>query len=285
MIVVDTNVASELMRPAPDARVVAWVRAQDAGELYTTSITVAEIGYGVERLPEGARKALLRATATQVFSAFAEHVLAFDAGAAGLYGAIVTARERAGAPIDGFDAQIAAICRRMPPLSRLATSGTSSRPVLTSSTPGRGRCSSKAPLHADGVKLSDFRSQSNGIGSSRRVSATGSSCWRRWTRSTSRKASRSPTGPGCVAPSRRCEYARRTAAERSTEAQARAVDLGVVPWPIPPGLRRRDDGSVEADRQRSTLSRTRSGCAAVGPPGARRSPAASRRSQQGHRQA
>lgn len=112
MIVVDTNVASELMRPAPDARVVAWVRAQDGGDLYTTAITVAEIGYGVERLPDGARKALLRATATQVFSAFVDHVLAFDAGAAALYGAIVSARERAGAPIDGFDAQIAAICRR-----------------------------------------------------------------------------------------------------------------------------------------------------------------------------
>jgi predicted nucleic acid-binding protein len=52
MIVVDTDVASELMRPTPDARVVAWIRAQDSGELYTTSITVAEIGYGVERLPE-----------------------------------------------------------------------------------------------------------------------------------------------------------------------------------------------------------------------------------------
>jgi predicted nucleic acid-binding protein len=112
MIVVDTNVASELMRSLPDARVVAWLHAQDGSELYTTAITVAEIGYGVERLPEGARKALLRATAAQVFSAFAEHVLAFDGDAAGLYGAIVSARERGGAPIDGFDAQIAAICRR-----------------------------------------------------------------------------------------------------------------------------------------------------------------------------
>jgi predicted nucleic acid-binding protein len=88
------------------------VRAQDGGDLFTTAITVAEIGYGVERLPDGARKALLRATATQVFSAFAEQVLAFDADAAALYGTIVTARERRGVPIDGFDAQIAAICRR-----------------------------------------------------------------------------------------------------------------------------------------------------------------------------
>jgi predicted nucleic acid-binding protein len=112
MIVVDTNVASELLRPAPEPRVVAWVLAQDSRELYTTSITVAEIAYGVERLPGGARKTLLRATATQVFSRFAEHVLAFDADAAGLYGTIVSDREGGGAPIDGFDAQIAAICRR-----------------------------------------------------------------------------------------------------------------------------------------------------------------------------
>ncbi len=112
MIIVDTDVATELMRPAPDPRVVAWLRTRDGSELFTTSITVAEVGYGVERLPDGAHKRLLRATASQVFSAFADHVLAFDADAAGLYGEIVTARERGGAPIDGFDAQIAAICRR-----------------------------------------------------------------------------------------------------------------------------------------------------------------------------
>ena len=112
MIVVDTNVASELMRPAPEARVVAWIQAQDSSELYTTSITVAEIAYGIERLPDGARKALLRATAVQVFFAFTEHVLPIDADTAALYGEIVSSRERGGAPIDGFDGQIAAICRR-----------------------------------------------------------------------------------------------------------------------------------------------------------------------------
>jgi predicted nucleic acid-binding protein len=111
MIVLDTNVTSELMRPSPAPRIETWVRARSAAELFTTSITVAEIGYGIERLPDGARKTLLRTTAEQVFSAFAEHVLAFDAAAAALYGGIVSARDRAGAPIDGFDAQIAAICR------------------------------------------------------------------------------------------------------------------------------------------------------------------------------
>jgi predicted nucleic acid-binding protein len=111
VIVLDTNVVSELMRPSPAPAVAAWVRAHSAAELYTTAITVAVIAYGIERLPDAARRAPLRATAEQVFAAFTEHVLAFDAAAAAHYGSIVSARERAGAPIDGFDAQIAAICR------------------------------------------------------------------------------------------------------------------------------------------------------------------------------
>lgn len=111
MIVVDTNVTSELMKPAPSSAVVGWVRSRDAAELYTTSITLAEIGYGIERLPGGRRKALVKAAAEEVFSAFASHVLAFDAEAAREYGVIVSRCERAGTPIDGFDAQIASICR------------------------------------------------------------------------------------------------------------------------------------------------------------------------------
>jgi predicted nucleic acid-binding protein len=111
MIVLDTDVVSELMRSTPSPVVEAWVRARSSQELYTTSITVAEIGYGIERLADGARKTLLATTARQLFSAFAEHVLAFDTVAAGIYGSVVRDRDRAGAPIDGFDAQIASICR------------------------------------------------------------------------------------------------------------------------------------------------------------------------------
>ncbi len=111
MIVIDTNVTSELMKPAPSSAVVSWLRNRDAAELYTTAITLAEIGYGIERLPGGRRKALVRAAADEVFSAFASHVLAFDAEAAREYGMIVGGCERAGTPIDGFDAQIASICR------------------------------------------------------------------------------------------------------------------------------------------------------------------------------
>jgi toxin FitB len=111
VIVVDTNVTSELMKPAPAPAIVAWVHAGNAADLYTTSITLAEIAYGIERLPGGRRKAQLKAAAEEVFSAFASQVLAFDAPAALEYATIVRGRELAGTPIDGFDAQIASICR------------------------------------------------------------------------------------------------------------------------------------------------------------------------------
>ena len=111
MIVLDTNVVSELMRPAPDPGVVAWVHAQAGGELCTTAITLAEIRYGIERLPDGRRKQLLRSTAEEVFGGFEQQVLAFDARSALRYAAIVSGRDRMGRPINGFDAQIASICR------------------------------------------------------------------------------------------------------------------------------------------------------------------------------
>lgn len=111
MIVVDTDVVSELMKPSPSAAVAAWVRAQTGSEVYTTSITLAEILYGIARLPDGRRKDLLLTTASEVFASFADQVLPFDAGAAVQYAQVVGGRDRLGLPIDGFDAQIAAICR------------------------------------------------------------------------------------------------------------------------------------------------------------------------------
>lgn len=111
MIIVDTNVLSELMKPAPSSVVTAWARSCKAPDLHTTSITLAEIRYGVERLPDGRRKEVLRTAAENVFAAFAAQILPFDASAAVEYAWIVDRRERAGAPIDGFDAQIASICR------------------------------------------------------------------------------------------------------------------------------------------------------------------------------
>ena len=111
MIIVDTNVVAELMRPEPDEVVRRWSLALQSDESFTTAITLAEILYGIERLPSGRRKDLLRTTAAEVFATFGDRVLPFDADAAAHYAPIVEGRDRLGRPIDGFDAQIASICR------------------------------------------------------------------------------------------------------------------------------------------------------------------------------
>jgi len=111
VIVLDTNVLSELMRATPAPAVVAWLADQAALELCTTAVSVAEIRYGLARLPRGKRKTQLSRDADEVFRAFADQVLPFDANAAHAYPEVVSERDRAGLPISGFDAQIAAICR------------------------------------------------------------------------------------------------------------------------------------------------------------------------------
>ena len=111
MIILDTNVVSELMRPEPSPQVAAWVRDRDRRELRTTSITVAEIRYGIARLPEGRRKQVLLTAASDIFQTFEDQVLPVDATAAEHYAIIASGRERSGKPISGFNALIAAVCR------------------------------------------------------------------------------------------------------------------------------------------------------------------------------
>jgi toxin FitB len=111
VIIIDTNVLSEIMRPEPESAVISWLGSHDGRDLYTTSISVAEILFGLERLPTGRRRQQLAGAARDIFEAFDEHVLPFDVPAASQYATIAHAREGAGAPISGFDAQIAAICR------------------------------------------------------------------------------------------------------------------------------------------------------------------------------
>jgi toxin FitB len=112
VIVLDTNVLSELMRSEPAAAVFAWVAAQPRATLYTTSINKAEILYGIATLPEGRRRASLAAAAEAMFTDdFAGRVLPFDEAAAVLYAEIVASRRRDGRPMEAFDAQIAATAR------------------------------------------------------------------------------------------------------------------------------------------------------------------------------
>lgn len=110
MIVLDTNVLSELMRTRPDTGVVEWINAQPATSLYTTSITEAEIMHGVLLLPKGKRRTAVTAAAREIFKVdLADRVLAFDSAAANVYAQIAATRRAAGRPISAFDAQIAAI--------------------------------------------------------------------------------------------------------------------------------------------------------------------------------
>ena len=110
MIILDTNVISELMRQQPDTAVLAWVAAQSRPSLYTTSINRAEILYGVAALPAGRRRDAYDAVVAAIFAEeFAGRVLPFDGAAAEHYARIVSTRRAAGAPIEGFDGLIAAI--------------------------------------------------------------------------------------------------------------------------------------------------------------------------------
>ncbi|MGA8399348.1 MAG: type II toxin-antitoxin system VapC family toxin [Stellaceae bacterium] len=109
MIVLDTNVLSELMRAQPDYGVASWAAAQPREMLCTTSINKAEILYGIRTLPAGRRRSILLELADTMFlEELHDRVLPFDATAAAEYANIVVSRRRAGRPIDAFDAQIAA---------------------------------------------------------------------------------------------------------------------------------------------------------------------------------
>ncbi|MDH4571872.1 type II toxin-antitoxin system VapC family toxin [Salinicola acroporae] len=111
MIVLDTNVLSELMRPAPNARVIDWLDRQTATQVAVTSITVAEILYGIERLPGGRRKRDFATLAAAMFDEeFAGRILPFDAEAAVHYAERVATAEAAGRKAQMADAQTAAIC-------------------------------------------------------------------------------------------------------------------------------------------------------------------------------
>jgi predicted nucleic acid-binding protein len=108
MILLDTNILSELMRREPQAAVVTWLDAQPRKQLCLSAVTRAEIELGVAVLPEGLRKQTLREAADRVFKAFTGRCLPFDEAAAARYGEIVAHRLRAGRPICVEDAQIAA---------------------------------------------------------------------------------------------------------------------------------------------------------------------------------
>lgn len=112
MIILDTNVLSELMKPSPATRVVQWVAKQPATELFTTSITEAEILYGIELLTHGKRRqGMLRAAQEMFNEDLGGRVIGFGSEAAASFAQIAARRRALGKPISHADAQIAAIAR------------------------------------------------------------------------------------------------------------------------------------------------------------------------------
>lgn len=113
MIVLDTNVVSEVVKPSPSPNVIGWLNGQETSDLYVTTITLGEISYGVEVLPDGKRRtSLSRALHQFVDRAFADRVLVFDRESAHEYGQVMAGRRKLGRPLSAPDGQIAAVARR-----------------------------------------------------------------------------------------------------------------------------------------------------------------------------
>jgi predicted nucleic acid-binding protein len=112
MIILDTNVLSELLRPEPARQVERWLSAQDGTKVYFTTVGEAELRHGVALLPAGKRRnALTTAIEGLLDQDFRDRILPFDRAAARAYANIAAVRRAAGCPIRQFDCQIAAIAR------------------------------------------------------------------------------------------------------------------------------------------------------------------------------
>ncbi|WP_210880205.1 type II toxin-antitoxin system VapC family toxin [Roseovarius autotrophicus] len=112
MIIVDTNVVSELLRPTPEPRVETWLAAQDGLDIYLTAISEAELRYGVAIMDNGKRRDGLADAIDRILREdMGGRVLAFDSAAAEAYATIASSRRAAGRPIAQADCQIAAIAR------------------------------------------------------------------------------------------------------------------------------------------------------------------------------
>jgi hypothetical protein len=110
VILLDTNVLSELAKPQPDPRVVSWVR-RSAAALAVPTIAIAEMAYGIEKLVEGRRRQDLLAALQRLVTEFADRLFDFNVKSAWAYGGILASARRAGRPMTVPDAAIAAIAK------------------------------------------------------------------------------------------------------------------------------------------------------------------------------
>lgn len=110
MIILDTNVVSEPLRPQPDTAVLNWLNAQAPETLYLTAITVAELAAGVDAMPPGQKRdALRQAILEKILPLFEGRILPFDTAAAQAFGPINAQARQSGRPISFADGAIAAI--------------------------------------------------------------------------------------------------------------------------------------------------------------------------------
>lgn len=108
MIVLDTNVISEAMRPEPASEVMGWLNAQSANTLYLSSVTLAELLFGIGALPGGKRKDRLACALDRLLELFPGRVLPFDQEAAQRYAKMAVTARAAGRPMPMADGYIAA---------------------------------------------------------------------------------------------------------------------------------------------------------------------------------
>jgi predicted nucleic acid-binding protein len=112
MIIIDTNIVSEFMTSPPASNVLEWLNSQDSTALYLTTISIAEISFGLRAMPKGKRQQLLEDRFDQfVRTAFESRILSFDEKPARIYGEIKAYRKQIGRPLADLDGQIAAIAR------------------------------------------------------------------------------------------------------------------------------------------------------------------------------
>jgi predicted nucleic acid-binding protein len=110
VILLDSNVLSALMRPDAEPRVVAWLDDQPSESIWTTSVNVYELRFGIELLSTGRRREALQGSLERLFGTVLENrVLSFDAAAAELSAGIAARQRRAGRPLEIRDVQIAGI--------------------------------------------------------------------------------------------------------------------------------------------------------------------------------
>ena len=112
MVVLDSNVLSELMRPAPDPAIASWVAERATSSLHLTAVNEAELRFGLAIMPPGRRRdGLAEGLERMLRTGFANRVLPFDSAAASAFAEIAAARRALGRPIPETDCQIAAIAR------------------------------------------------------------------------------------------------------------------------------------------------------------------------------